>query len=115
MGQDENSIDIANKLYKTIQTHLQVDDISKGLKALRALSEMSESRKGLNRPMVQLYAAKALIEIYVKMAELEVKSNTKPESHITNIYNTLSADGEKDDIIALSQRVNRGLSNFIKR
>ncbi len=115
MDHDENANDMAVKYYKTIQNHLKNEDISKALTCLRTLTEMAESRKGLNRPMIQMQAAKALLEVHKQMAELEIKANAKPDSHVTNIYNTIPEDREKDDAITISRRLNIGLSKSVKR
>jgi hypothetical protein len=111
--QTETSAEMGNKLYKTIQYHLQTNDIELALKTLRKLAECAETGSGIRRPSVQLLAAKSLIEIYQEQAKLEIESEKKPSNNVVNIYNTT---GElSDDPISISQRLNLGLSQSVKR
>jgi thioredoxin-like negative regulator of GroEL len=112
---EDNNLDLGAKLFKTIQGHLENDDITKALKAMRELSAEAKSRHGLDRPAIRLQAAKALVDIHARMAELEIKANQKPDTHIVNIYSTLPESKEDDDIIRISQRLNDGLSEHVKR
>lgn len=115
MEHDTTANDMANKYYKTIQKHLQENDIDMALKTLRNLSEIAESKKGLNRPMIQLFASKALMEIHREMAKLEIEANKKPDNSTVNIYTTLREEGKEGDIREISRRLNVGLSNAVKR
>lgn len=112
---NEHSSDMGNKYYETIKSHLEKNDIKLALTAMRNLSQEAKSRKGLDRPMIQLLAAKALTEIHLKIADIEVKSNTKPDNYITNVYTTTPEERKEDDAIAISRRLNRGLSKSTKR
>ena len=105
-----NGTDLAGKYYKTMQMHLSNDDVPTALKSIRALAE--EAKGNVKRPMVQLMAAKALIETHMKVAELELKDGTKPDGITNNIY---QLNVGENDLIAISQRINRGLSKHTKR
>lgn len=110
-GENFGNQDLATKYYKTMQSHLENDDITTALKAMREL--IKEAKGNVNRPMVRLLAAKAMIETHTKIAELEVKAGSSGNSVVANIYNNIPK--ENDDLISISQRINRGLSNTVKR
>ncbi|MFZ5986634.1 MAG: hypothetical protein ACOYWZ_05845 [Bacillota bacterium] len=110
---DENSPDMASKYFQTLQAHLQVADIDNALKALRSLVGVAQTRQGINRPMVQLFAAKAMLEFHEKVARLELEGNKVGLRNEINIYSVKEQD--EDDAISLSRDINRQLSFNFKR
>ncbi len=77
MGGTNN--DMAHKFFKTLQYHLKADDVGNALKALRALQTEATSRSGLERPMVKLLAAKAMLEFNAKVAKMEIDAEKQPD------------------------------------
>jgi len=109
---DENAPDMACKYFNIMKQHLRNEDIDGALKCIRALQQEAESRKGLNRPMIQLQAAKAMLEFHKEMAKMEIEKGKKGDKNIVNIYNTQQEDS--DDPISISRRLVGGLSHSTK-
>ena len=114
MQHDETAPDMASKYFKTLKSHLKAGDMQLAMTTLRTLMADAESAKGRKRPMVQLYATKAMIEFHKEIARMEIDTEKKPELNTVNIYNLNQTELNTFDPIQLSHRLNLQLSKSVK-